>query len=105
MIHHTMMVSFDQPLPDAQLDQYLADIERVMLDSGFVESVVARRHIPVPGEEAVPALIATAIVQLAVADADALAKTFTAPGLHEVIRHWQSLHPYKVGWANHAPLA
>ncbi|WP_345347677.1 hypothetical protein [Actinoallomurus liliacearum] len=92
-------------MPDTELDQYLADIERVMLDSGFVQSVVTRRHIPLPGEESIPALIATAIVQAAVADLDALAKAFTAPGVHEVIDHWQSRHPYKVAWANHEPLA
>jgi hypothetical protein len=50
-------------------------------------------------------LIATAIVQLTLADTDALAKAFTAPGLHEVIDRWQSRHPYKVGWANHEPLS
>lgn len=105
MINHTMLVSFDKPLPDAELDQYLTDIERVMIDSGFVQSVAARRHIPVPGEEAIPALIATAIVRVAVADTDALAKAFTAPGLHEVIHRWQSRHPYKVAWANHEALA
>jgi hypothetical protein len=76
-----------------------------MLDTGFVQSVVARRHIPVPGEEAILALIATAIVQVGVADVDALAKAFTAPGIGEVIDHWQSRHPYRVGWANHEPLA
>ena len=104
MINHTMIVSFDQPLPDTELGQYLMDIERVMLDSGFVQSVVTRRHIPVPGEEAIPTLVATAIVQFAVADTDALAKAFTAPGIHEIIDHWQARHPYKVGWANHEPL-
>jgi hypothetical protein len=75
-----------------------------MLDSGFVQSVATGRHLPVPGEEAIPALIATAIVQVAVADMDALAKAFTAPGLHEVIAHWQSRYPYKVAWANHEAL-
>ncbi|MEU4893450.1 hypothetical protein AB0B12_07980 [Streptomyces sp. NPDC044780] len=105
MINHTMIVSFDQPLPTTELDQYLADIERVMLDTGFVQSAVARRHIPIPGEENIPALIATAIVQFAVADTDALAKAFAAPGAHEVIARWQARHPYKVAWANHEPLA
>ncbi|MEU6479828.1 hypothetical protein ABZ858_23665 [Streptomyces sp. NPDC047017] len=100
-----MIVSFDPPLPDADLNRYLTDIERAMLDTGLVESVAARRHLPVPGEEAIPALIATAIVQIAVTGIDALAKAFTAPGLHEVIEHWQSRHPYKVAWANHEPLA
>ncbi|MCL7381308.1 hypothetical protein [Streptomyces sp. 35G-GA-8] len=104
MINHTMIVSFEQPLPDAELDQYLADIEQVMLDSGLVHSVATRRHIPVPGEEAIPALIATAIVRVTVADTDTLAKAFTAPGLHEVIGRWQSRHPYKVAWANHTAL-
>jgi NAD(P)-dependent dehydrogenase (short-subunit alcohol dehydrogenase family) len=85
MINHTMIVSFDQPVPDAELDQYLADIERVMLDTGLVQSVVTRRHIPIPGEEAIPALIATAIVQVTLADTDALAKAFAAPGIGEVI--------------------
>lgn len=105
MIHHTMIVSFDQPLPATTLDQYLADIEKVMLDSGLVESVAVGRHIPVPGEEAIPALIASAIVRVAVADTDTLAKAFAAPGLHEVIRRWQSQHSYKVAWANHEVLA
>jgi hypothetical protein len=105
MINHTMIVSFDQPLPDTDLDQYLADIERAMLDTGFVQSVVTRRHFPISGEETIPALIATAIVQVALADLDALGKAFTAPAIHEVIDRWQSRHPYKVAWANHEPLA
>lgn len=105
MINHTMIVSFDEPLPEAELDQYLADIEQALLDTGLAQSVVTRRHIPVPGEEAIPALIATAVVQVALADIDALAKAFAAPGIGEVIDHWQSRYPYKVGWANHEPLS
>ena len=105
MINHTMIVSFDQPLPDSELDQFLADIEQVMLETGLVQSVATRRHIRIPGEEAIPALIATAIVQFVLADIDALAKTFTASGVHEVIGRWKSRHPYQVGWANHEPLA
>jgi len=72
-----------------------------------VESVAAACHVPVPvpGEEDIPALIATAIVQITVADSDALAKAFAAPGIEEVIHHWQARHPYEVGWANHEPLA
>ncbi|GAA0636422.1 hypothetical protein GCM10010174_67610 [Kutzneria viridogrisea] len=105
MIHHTMIVSFEQPLLDTELDHYLADIERVMLDSGLAQSVVTRRHLPIPGEEAIPALIATAIVQVAVTDIDTLAKAFAAPGMHEVIDRWQARHPYKVAWANHEPLS
>ncbi|GAA1969600.1 hypothetical protein GCM10009754_48890 [Amycolatopsis minnesotensis] len=105
MITHTMIVSFDKPLPDTELDQYLADIERVMLDSGLTQSVATGRHLPIPGEEAIPALIATAIVQVTVADTDALAKAFSAPGMHEVIDRWQSRYPYRVAWANHEPLS
>jgi hypothetical protein len=104
MVNHTMIVSFDEALPSAELDQYLADIERVMLESGFVAAVASRRHIPVPGEGVIPALVATAIVQVSVPDTDALAKAFAAPGLHEVIGRWQSRYPYKVAWANHEPL-
>ncbi len=105
MINHTMIVSFDRPMPDGELDRYLTDIEQCMLDTGLVESVAARRHIPIPGEQAIPALIATAIVQVTVPDVETLGKAFADPGLHEVIDRWQSRHPYKVAWANHEPLA
>ncbi|MFG1607447.1 hypothetical protein [Actinoplanes sp. NPDC049265] len=104
MLEHTMIVAFEEPLPDAELDQYLADIEKVMLDSGTVRSFVARRHIAVPGEEDIPALVATAIVRFTVADREALARAFTVPGLHELIGRWQARHPYRVGYANHEPL-
>ncbi|MBB4686938.1 hypothetical protein [Amycolatopsis jiangsuensis] len=105
MLTHTMIVSFNEPLPDAELDQYLADIEQAMFDTGFAQSVATRRHVPTPGEEAIPALIATAIVQVAVADTDTLAKAFTSPSLHQMIDRWQSRHPYRVAWANHEPLS
>ncbi|MFC4907005.1 hypothetical protein [Actinomadura gamaensis] len=105
MVQHTMLVSFERPLPDNELDQYLADIERAMRDTGLVRSFAARRHLPVPGEEAIPAMIATALVQVAVADMEALAAAFAAPGVHEVIDRWQARHPYRVAWANHEPLA
>ena len=59
----------------------------------------------IPGEQAIPALIATAIVQVALPDVETLGKAFADPGLHEVIDRWQSRHPYKVAWANHEPLA
>ncbi|MEU7261437.1 hypothetical protein AB0B21_37390 [Streptomyces rimosus] len=108
MIQHTMIDSFDQPLPVAALGQCLAGIERAMLGTGTAQSVVARRHLPVPGEGAVPALIATeapaAIVGVAVADAQAEAKGFTAPDLPEVLDRWQARRPYKVTWANSEPL-
>jgi hypothetical protein len=50
VINHTMIVSFDQPLSGTELDQYLADIEQAMLDTGLVQSAATRRHIPIPGE-------------------------------------------------------
>ncbi|GAA3523556.1 hypothetical protein GCM10022222_02060 [Amycolatopsis ultiminotia] len=105
MVMHTMIVSFDQPVQDSELDQYLKDIEQVMLGTGLTQSVTTGRHLPIPGEEAIPALIATAIVQVSVADTDTLAKTFAAPGVHEVIARWQARHPYRVAWANHEPLS
>jgi hypothetical protein len=104
MIHHTMIVSFDHPIPDADLDQFLEDIERVMFDSGHLLTFSAQRHIDAPGEDAVPALIATAIVQFGLADIDALTASFTAPA-EEVVHRWQARYPYKVAWANHEPLA
>ena len=105
MINHTMLVAFDEPLPEAELDQFLADIERVMLDTGLAESAVSRRHLPIPGEAEIPALIATAIIQFTLAGTEALAEAFAAPGVHELIDRWQARHSYRVAWANHEPLA
>ncbi|NEB76700.1 hypothetical protein G3I40_15935 [Streptomyces sp. SID14478] len=105
MINHTMIVSFQSDVPDTEIDSFLHDIEKVMLDSGHVQTFTAQRHIPVPGEEAIPALIATVIVQLGLTDFDALVASFAAPGAGEVIHRWQARFPYKVAWANHEVLA
>lgn len=96
-----MLVSFTDSIPDAALDQFLADIESVMKDTGAVESFSAQRHIPIPGEETVPAFIATAVLQFGLADREALATLFAAPGASEVIHTWQARYPYKVAWVNH----
>ncbi|SHG21930.1 hypothetical protein SAMN05444320_10751 [Streptoalloteichus hindustanus] len=100
-----MIVSFTESIPDAELDQFLSDIEQVMRDSGHVQTFAARRNIPVPADDHSPVLVATAIVRLGVADLDALNASFTVPGLGEVIQRWQSRYPYKVVWANHEPLS
>jgi hypothetical protein len=105
MINHTMIISFDEPLPAGELDQCLKEIEQALLETGLVQSAVSRRHIPIPGEEAIPALIATAIMQVGLADIDALGKVFAADGVGEVFDRWRSRHPYKTGWANHEPLS
>ncbi|GAB3439927.1 hypothetical protein GCM10027570_04810 [Streptomonospora sediminis] len=101
MINHTMLVAFENPIPDAELDQFLKDIEKAMTETGATETFSAQRHIPVPGEESIPAFIATAVVQLGVADREALATMFAAPGAGEVVHKWQARHPYKVAWVNH----
>jgi hypothetical protein len=105
MISHTMIVSFNQPIPDDELDQFLNDMEKVMTDSGYIESFASRRHIRVPADDHSPVFTATAIVQLRLADLDALNASFTTPGLEEFIGRWQSRHPYRVVWANHEPLS
>lgn len=105
MIHHTMIVSFTDTVPAAELDQFLKDIEQVMRDSGQIQTFAASHHIRVPADDHSPAPSASAIVQIALADLDALNASFTAPGLEDVIKRWQSRHPYKVVWANHEPLS
>ncbi|MEU1347325.1 hypothetical protein [Streptomyces sp. NPDC005795] len=105
MIHHTMIVSFTDSIPAAELDQFLDDIEQVMRDSGQIQTFAASHHIRVAADEHSPGPAATAIVQIALADLDALNASFTAPGLEDVIKRWQSRHPYKVVWANHEPLS
>jgi hypothetical protein len=104
MISHTMIVSFDSPIPDADLDQYLKDIEELMMSSGYVHTFAARRHLPVPADDHGPVFTATAIVQLGVADTEALNAVFALPGVAQLIGRWQARYPYKVVWANHEPL-
>ncbi|MFE0176023.1 hypothetical protein ACFWZ2_27235 [Streptomyces sp. NPDC059002] len=104
MIYHTMIVSFDSGMPDAELDRYLKDIEDLMLGSGQVETFSAQRHIRVPGDDHSPMFIASAVVQLGLADIEALNATFALPGLGQLIKRWQSRYPYRVTWVNHQAL-
>ncbi|MET9826290.1 MULTISPECIES: hypothetical protein [Streptomyces] len=104
MIHHTTIVSFENPIPDSDLKQYLTEFEDLVMGSGLVESVAAQPHIRVPGDDHAPVAVASAVVQLRLADLDALNATFTMPGAVDLIKRWQSRHPYKVIWVNHDPL-
>ncbi|MFN3004143.1 hypothetical protein [Mycolicibacterium wolinskyi] len=101
MITHTMLVSFADPIPDEELDRFVADIEKAMADTGVVRRFHAQRHIAVDGEQAIPAFIATAVLQFEVANEADLAALFAAPGAGPVIHTWQARRPYRVAWVNH----
>lgn len=105
MIHHTMIVAFDSPIPASELDHYLKELQELVTGSGSVESFAARHHIRVPGDDHAPVAVASAVVRLGLADLDALNATFTLPGLVDLIERWQGRHPYKAIWVNHEPLA
>ncbi len=105
MIYHTLLVQFTNEIPGADLDQYLADVEKATNDTGVLESFAAQKHVRVQGEEAIPAFIATVIIQLGVADLDALATLFSAPAVDEVFDTWRTRQPYSAAWANHQALA
>lgn len=96
-----MLVSFDDPISEADLDQFLSDIEKSMRDTGVVRDVTSHHHVPVPGEDAIPAFIATAALTFAVATREDLAALFAAPGAIEVIHKWRADHPYSVAWVNY----
>jgi hypothetical protein len=101
MFTHTMLVSFADPISNTDLDQFLADIEVSMRDTGAVRKFTSHHHVPVPGEDAIPAFIATAVLSFTVETRDDLATLFAAPGAIDVIHKWQAAHPYKVAWANY----
>lgn len=105
MIHHTMIVAFDSPIPASELEQYLKEFEELVTASGLIETCVVRPHLRVPGDDHAPVAVADAIVQLGVSDLDALEASFAMPGVGEFIGRWQARHPYKAIWANHEPLA
>lgn len=105
MINHTMIVSFADTVPDTEIDQFLKEMEQLMRDSGLIQTFTGRRHIRVPADDHSPVFAASAIVQIGLADTDALNASFTVPGVEEFIGRWQSRYPYKVVWANHEPLS
>ncbi|WP_030994931.1 hypothetical protein [Streptomyces sp. NRRL F-5630] len=105
MIQHTMFVQFTAPIPEHDLKQYLADLETAAKGTGVLQTFAAQRHIPVPGEEKIPAFIATAVVQLGTADLEALGTLFAAPEVGEVFDTWRARYPFKAAWANHEALA
>ncbi|MFC8125767.1 hypothetical protein ACFQ7F_19820 [Streptomyces sp. NPDC056486] len=105
MMQHTMFVQFTEPIPDPDLNQYLADLEKAAKGTGVLQTFAAQRHIPVPGEEEIPAFIATVVVQLGAADVEALGTVFAAPEVGEVFDTWRTRYPFKAAWANHEALA
>ncbi|HET9168692.1 MAG TPA: hypothetical protein VFN97_04620 [Actinospica sp.] len=104
MINHTMLVKFADSIPDAELDQFLGDIEGATKATGVLESFAARRHIRVPGEEQIPAFIASVVVQLRVADVAAFGALLSDPAVGEVFDVWRGRRPFEVAWVNHEVL-
>jgi hypothetical protein len=105
MINHTLLLAFDEPISDTELDQVLTDIDAATAGTGVVTTFAARRHLAVPGEEAIPAFIATAVLQFGLADLDALGVLFTAPAVEEAFDQLRTRHPFKAAWVNHDPLS
>jgi hypothetical protein len=103
-----MIVTFSEPIPDYELDQFLKDVEQVMRDSGTIQAFEARRHVRVPADDHPPTpftATGTAIVQFGYADIDSLNASYAAPGLREMIQRWQARFPYQVALVNHEALA
>lgn len=96
-----MLTSFADPISETDLDQFLTDIETSMKDTGVVRNFTSYHHVPAPGEDAIPAFIATAVLNFTVETREDLAALFAAPGAVEVIHKWQAIHPYKVAWVNY----
>jgi hypothetical protein len=104
MVIHTMLVSFTNPVSDSELGQALSHIEAATRATGVVESFAASRHLAVPGEEAIPAFIGSAILQIGLADLGALKTLFTTATVDEAFDSLREDHPYSVAWVNHEPL-
>lgn len=104
MVTHTMIVSFDDPIPDVELDQFLTDMKQLVLGSELAQSFSSQHHIRVPADDHAPVFAASAIVQVNLADLDALNASFGIEGLEEFSEGWQSRHPYRLVWVNHQPL-
>ncbi len=104
MLTHTMIVSFNDQIADAELDRFLAEMEELVAASGLTQRFASRHHVRIPADDHAPAFVASAIVQIDVADVAALNASFAVDGLEELIDRWQSRHPYRVVWANHEPL-
>jgi hypothetical protein len=105
MIHHTMIVAFDEPIPSDELDEYLKELEELTMGTGAFQSFAARHHLRVPGDDHAPVAVASAVVQFGLADLDALNTAFALPGIGAFIDSWQARRPYKAIWVNHEPLA
>jgi hypothetical protein len=104
MILHTMLVRFADEIPDAELDQFLADIRKRTEATGALRAFSAQRHLRVPGEEQIPAFIATAVVQLTVADLDGFGALLGDPAVGDVFATWRTRRPFDVAWVNHEAL-
>jgi hypothetical protein len=104
MINQTLFLAFTDPISAADLETTLVEIEQATRATGLVESFAARPHLAVPGEEAIPAFIGSAVVQLGVADLNALGTLFATTEIDDVFHALRETHPYTTAWVNHEPL-
>ncbi|WP_353940226.1 hypothetical protein ABII15_00590 [Streptomyces sp. HUAS MG91] len=104
MIHHTMIVAFDELIPSGELDEFLKGLEELTVGTGAFQSFTARHHLRVPADDHAPVAVASAVVQFGVADLDTLNDSFSLPSVGEFISSWQARRPYKAIWVNHEPL-
>jgi hypothetical protein len=105
MITHTLLVAFPDQTPSDILDQFLHELTDSMTATGLVRRAAAAKHIPTPGEEALPAFIGSALLQFDVDDRSALGGVFANKAVEDMIQQWQTRYPYRMAWVNHESLA
>lgn len=105
MIQQTLFISFDEPLTGDGVVKALAGIETAIAETGLTQTLALRPHVAVPGEEDIPAFIGSAILQVGLADLNALGELFASTTVTQSFDDLRAQHPYKAAWVNHEPLS
>ncbi|MBC2876907.1 MULTISPECIES: hypothetical protein [Streptomyces] len=104
MIIHTLVFSFSDSMPEAERNQFFAEMDDVILKSGLAEKIDHKPHLRLPDDDYAPVFVSSAIAEISVQDLPTLQKLTVWPQLNEFREKWQAKYPYKVIWTNHERL-
>jgi hypothetical protein len=104
MITHTLVFSFPGEMSAEERDDFFSEIRQLLVERGGAAKFDHHAHLPAAEDEHAPVFVASAIAQVQFSDLDQLETASALPELESFIGRWQSRYPYKVVWANHAPV-
>jgi aromatase len=104
MIIHTLVYRFAESVPDAERDQFFAELRELALGTGLVTHFGHGNHHWLPVDDKAEGMTANAVAQFACKDIETLRTFSELPHVHDFIAGWRSRIEYEAAYANHDEL-